>query len=225
MFENFRKNEITRAVFALGVLACCGAAHGQALVTASSPGAAVVTAAQNARQDLRQVALAVTFEDAGANLTYASALSFNAPGGGAELALRFRNGFSAIASVHAFHASQSGNSVPVNVLVSAAGPRYTLRPLGARHRVEIFAQGLIGRAYGFDGLYPSPTGTTSSAGSLAYELGGGLDLHCTRRLSVRALQVDWIRSELPNATNNIQNTLRLGVGVVFHTGPPKPPSQ
>jgi hypothetical protein len=33
--------------------------------------------------------------------------------------------------------------------------------------------------------------------------------------AMRAIQVDWIRIQFPNGATNIQNTLRLGTGVVL----------
>jgi len=167
--------------------------------------------------DRRQVALSLTYEDAGANLTYANPISFQSQGGGAELSFQFRRGFAAVASVNGFHTNQSGYSVPVNVIVEAFGPRYTFRPIGRRHPVNIFVEGLAGDANGFKGLYPNPNGPTTNANSLAYEAGGGMDIYFTPHVSIRLLQADWERTGLPNATNNVQNTLRVGIGVVLHT--------
>jgi hypothetical protein len=33
--------------------------------------------------------------------------------------------------------------------------------------------------------------------------------------ALRAFQANWLRTQLPNATTNVQNTLDLGAGVVF----------
>jgi hypothetical protein len=38
-----------------------------------------------------------------------------------------------------------------------------------------------------------------------------------RHLSVRLIEVNWLRTQLPNSTTNIQNDLELGAGIVFHT--------
>jgi len=246
MSESFLKNLPIRVVVALGVMACSTIASGQALPAATDPAAAAAAAtaaaAEKARAyasdaklyavqlkkylaDRRQFSLALTYEDAGANLTYADPISFQAQGGGAELAFQFRRGFAAVGTIHGFHTNQSGFSVPVNVLIEAFGPRYTFRPIGTKHPINIFAQGFVGEANGFKGLYPSPTGPTTNANSLAYEAGGGMDISYTPRFSIRLLQADWVRTGLPNATNNVQNTLRVGIGVVIHTArrPPDPP--
>ena len=246
MSESFLKNLPIRVIVALGVMACSSIATGQAIPAASDPtaaaAAATAAAAERAKAyasdakgyavqlkryliDRRQVGLSLTYEDAGANLTYANPISFQSQGGGAELSFQFRKGFAAVGSINGFHTNQSGYSVPVNVLVEAFGPRYTFRPIGRRHPINIFLQGLVGEANGFKGLYPNPNGATTNANSLAYEAGGGMDISYTPRFSIRLLQADWVRTGLPNATNNVQNTLRVGIGVVIHTArrPPDPP--
>jgi hypothetical protein len=221
----------TRVLIVVGIIGCTCRIHAQALPAATDPATA---AAQRARaiasdakvysahardylSDRREVSLAVTYEDSSANLTYASPLSFQTQGGGIELSARFRDGFGAVGSIHAFHTNESGHQVPVNVLVEAFGPRYTFRPRGNKHPLSLFIQGLIGEANGFDGLYPNASGPKTSASSVAYEPGGGIDVVYTPRLSIRVLQADWVRTGLPNATNNVQNTFRLGVGIVIHT--------
>jgi hypothetical protein len=85
-----------------------------------------------------------------------------------------------------------------------------------KHPVRFFGQALGGGARGFDGLYPEPSGPSTNASSYSLELGGGLDLELKRRrFDLRLLQVDWLRTGLPNATDNVQNTVRFGIGVVF----------
>jgi hypothetical protein len=37
----------------------------------------------------------------------------------------------------------------------------------------------------------------------------------SRHLAVRALDAAWLHTQLPNATTNAQNNVRLGPGVVF----------
>ena len=104
MSETFLKNLSIRVVVALGVMACSSMASGQALPAASDPAAAAAEKAKayasdakgyaiqvkNYFADRRQVALSLTYEDAGANLTYANPISFQSQGGGAELSFQFR---------------------------------------------------------------------------------------------------------------------------------------
>jgi hypothetical protein len=39
----------------------------------------------------------------------------------------------------------------------------------------------------------------------------------TRHVSLRVIQANWLRTQMPNATTNVQNNLLLGAGVVFHS--------
>ena len=52
---------------------------------------------------------------------------------------------------------------------------------------------------------------------LAYMAGGGLTLRLQPHLSLRAFEANWLRTQLPNSTTNVQNNLRLGAGVVVQS--------
>jgi len=45
--------------------------------------------------------------------------------------------------------------------------------------------------------------------------GGGMNIPVTRHISIRAIEADWLRTELPNNAANVQNNLRLGAGFVY----------
>ena len=70
------------------------------------------------------------------------------------------------------------------------------------------------RGSGFRSLFPSVSGAGSSASSLALQIGGGVDLKLSHYVAVRALEASWLRTQLPNSTNDRQNSLRLGAGLV-----------
>ena len=72
--------------------------------------------------------------------------------------------------------------------------------------------------HGFDGLYPATSRVTSSAGSLAIEAGGGVNLFLTKNLGVRLLEAEYVRTELPNTVSNTQNDMRLSFGFAYHLG-------
>jgi peptidoglycan-associated lipoprotein len=57
---------------------------------------------------------------------------------------------------------------------------------------------------------------SSSASSLALQAGGGMDLGLKRHVSLRLLQVDWLRTQLPNGGTNVQNHFRISTGVELH---------
>jgi hypothetical protein len=137
-------------------------------------------------------------------------------GAEAEVHIHIKGGFGVAGSFSETRSGNSGQGIPVNLVVFTLGPRYTSPKFGAKHAVTVFGEGLIGGANGFDGVYPKASGASPSATSHAFQTGGGIDIDIKPRFSIRVLQVDWLRTGLPNATNNIQNTVRFGIGVVFH---------
>ncbi len=84
-----------------------------------------------------------------------------------------------------------------------------------RHRYSVYGQALGGVANGMNSIFPASTGTTDSATSLASYVGGGLNAQWTRHVSVRAFEGGWLRTQLPNISSGVQNSLRLGAGVTF----------
>lgn len=55
--------------------------------------------------------------------------------------------------------------------------------------------------------------TRSTSSGIAAAFGGGLDIRASKRISIRAIQVDYN----PTHTNGYtQNNIRVGVGLVFH---------
>jgi hypothetical protein len=169
-----------------------------------------------ARAENRHVlSLALTFDSTGANITTAN--SFWLSGGSAELNASLVRGFGFTAGFMGLHTGNSGGGVPVNLFVETFGPSYSLRSRIGKHPATFFAHGLIGEANGFSGVYPKSTVPDSSANGLAAKVGGGLDLKVSHHLSVRLVEANWLRTQLPNSTTNVQNDLELGAGIVVHT--------
>jgi len=137
-------------------------------------------------------------------------------GGSGELGLNFKHGWGAAVDYTVTHASSIGMSgIPLTLSVVAAGPRYRWH---ANHRFSLYGEGLFGSGHGSNSLFPAPGGAVFSASSFALQVNGGLDYQITRHFGVRALDVGYLRTTLPNAVNNEQNTLRLGAGIVFRFG-------
>jgi peptidoglycan-associated lipoprotein len=155
------------------------------------------------------ISLALTYDTLGGHMTNAN--SFSTQGGAAELNYSFLRGFGATASVLGLHADSIGSGVPVNMVIVTFGPSYTY----GHRRASLFAHGLVGVAEGFQGLYPQGGVATSSANSLAVQTGGGVDVGLSRHVAVRLVQVEYVRTQLPNSLTNVQNNLRLGVGIVL----------
>jgi len=166
-------------------------------------------------EDGHVLSLAVTFDSTAANVTTAN--SFWLYGGSAEFNASLVRGFGVTAGFMGLHTGNSGGGVPINLVVETLGPSYSLRSRIGRHPVTFLAHGLLGEANGFSGVYPKSTGPDSSAHGFAAKVGGGLDLQVSHHLSVRLVEANWLRTQLPNSTTNIQNDLELGAGIVFHT--------
>ena len=123
---------------------------------------------------------------------------------------------------HANDISSLGQNL--TLITYVAGPRVTL-PHG---RFTPFGQILLGAAHGSDSYFPTPTGYTTSATSLAVQAGGGLDIAFRRRFAVRVPDVEFLRTSFPNGLNSYQNHIMIGAGLVMKFGsryaaPPPPP--
>src|ERR1700681_3097546 len=107
------------------------------------------------------------------------------------------------------------------------GPTVT----GKLGRSAIFAHALFGEAHSSLGAGVSvpiiggiSTGLTS-ANAFAMAFGGGIDIGLTRHLAIRAVQVDYIRTQfnaidalttgLSSSLGNRQNSFRYSTGIVF----------
>lgn len=140
-------------------------------------------------------------------------------GGSAEISAQYCRGFGLAGNVAGTQTGNTVNSgVGLSVVTVTFGPRYTFYyPLGVERKksLAIFGQGLVGSAWSFNSYFPSSTGATRDASSLALQVGGGIDFGLSGHRAIRAVQADWLRTQLPNGTTNVQNTLRLGAGSVF----------
>ena len=153
----------------------------------------------------------------------AGAADFRLYGGSIEVHADFFHGLGAVANVTEVHENTTSPLLaPLDLVTVTFGPRYTFAPKLGKRRVSVFAQALVGEANGFHSLFATgtgpaipPNGTTDSANSLAVQAGGGLDVRVTRRFSVRAFEADYLRTQLPNGSNNTQSNVRFAAGVVF----------
>ena len=138
---------------------------------------------------------------------------FSLQGGRADGSYRVFGRFSVAGEISGAHASNiTGSGVDLSLLTYMAGPRYSLQ---LKHGLKPFAQFLIGGVHGFDSTFPHPGGAVSSANSFAFTTGGGLDYGLSRHIGVRVVQIDYLKTYLPNNANDEQNSLRIGAGIVF----------
>ena len=123
---------------------------------------------------------------------------------------------------HANNISSLGQNL--TLLTYMAGPRIQY----GHHRVVPFLEGLVGGAHGGDSFFPSGSTYSTSANSLAYAAGGGLDLNLTHRIAIRPVEALYLHTSLPNGSTNVQHHLLTGAGIVIKFGgraplPPAPP--
>jgi peptidoglycan-associated lipoprotein len=103
------------------------------------------------------------------------------------------------------------NSSPYGLTLTTltAGPRLWI-PVPKLH---IFGQALFGFAHGSNSQFPHNNSFVPSANSFALDLGGGADYALGKRFAVRVLQLDYLRTSLPNNSTDWQNNLRIGAGL------------
>lgn len=161
--------------------------------------------------------LAMTYSAQRADLTTGS--NFWPQGGSAELTSTFFHGLGVAADVTGTHSENISPSGTGLTLVTATfGPTYTwAQPHHGKSswQWKFFGESLVGIANGVNSVFPNPNGPQTSANGLALQVGGGADLDLSRHFAVRLLQADWLRTQLPNATTNVQNSLQLSAGIVF----------
>lgn len=134
--------------------------------------------------------------------------------GSVEVEGPFYHGLGAVADIGGMYTGNIKSSrVGLDLVTATFGLRYTWVPM--KKRYEFFGQGLLGEANGFHGLFPTPTGAADSSNSMAVEAGGGMNVALSRRMALRAFEISWLRTQLPNSDTNVQNNVRFGAGVVF----------
>ena len=135
-------------------------------------------------------------------------------GGSIELGANVWNGLGIATDITGTHAGSIGSSGPPLSLVTVTfGPRYRWH---AGQHLSLYGEGLIGEANGFRSIFPTHSGSQADANGFAVQAGGGVDYRLSGRFVIRILDAGWWRTQLPNGTDNVQNNLRLGAGVVLH---------
>lgn len=136
-------------------------------------------------------------------------------GGSIQLGAQFWRGLGEVAEIAGEHkANVNSNGVGLDLLTATFGPRYTWAY--SHSRMSFYGQALVGEAFGMNGIFPGVSGAAANAYGLAFVLGGGVVYSLEHHLALRLIQADWLRTQLPNATTDVQNNLRLGVGLTIH---------
>ena len=158
----------------------------------------------------QEVDLAVTYLTQRSNLTPGQ--FFWRQGGVFELSAQGPHGFGIAMNIAGSEATNiRGTGIDLDSLTTTFGPRYTFH----HRKASVFGQGLIGESHAWNSLFPQAGGAVMSFNTFALQVGGGVDFRVGRHFAVRPIQADWVRTQFPNATTNVQNNLRLGAGVVL----------
>jgi len=177
------------------------------LLIAALLGAAMTASAQS------KIDASVSYELQRSNGPAGQCGCFNLQGGRADVSYQAFRRFAIAGEISGAHASNvTGSGLDLSLLTYMAGPRYSLH---LKHGLKPFAQFLAGGVHGFDSAFPHAGGALSSANSFAFSTGGGLDYGLSRHIAARAVQLDYLKTYLPNNASDEQNNLRLGVGIVF----------
>ena len=163
------------------------------------------------------VDVAATFSLEHAQVASTGTPGFWLRGGSADAAVTLYRGLGLAVNVTGENAANIGNNVGLSQIAVMAGPRYT-RSLPGLHRTQLFAEGLFGGIHAFDSVFPVSTETTSSAGGFSMQLGGGVNVRVAHGVSIRALEIDYVHTNLPNTNADSQNDLRLASGVSYRFG-------
>jgi opacity protein-like surface antigen len=144
--------------------------------------------------------------------------SFNMNGGEASLAYNATSWLGVVADYAGYRTSRldfrEGKDFKGNMWTYLFGPRISYRHLG---RFTTFTQTLFGIAHATSGTYEEGNQT-----NFAMTLGGGFDYRLSRRLSIRALQADYLLTRFKEHDDftftsvTTQNNLRLSTGLSFH---------
>jgi hypothetical protein len=176
---------------------------------------ATVSSAQNAPAPAPQKpALEIAFTYQGMHSDVVNGSGFWLQGGGAQIHGQFHGGWGAVADIAGAHiANINSSGVGLDLVTATFGPRYTWKP--ARARYSLYGQGLLGQAWGMNSVFPGPNGANTVANSMAVKAGGGMNLDLKRHLALRLPEVDYLRTQLPNSTTNVQNYLTIAAGIVL----------
>jgi hypothetical protein len=184
--------------------------------------------AQQARhgwtQQITSTDLAATYTTERAKIASSNCGCFWLNGGSINAGVTFYRGLGLAVNLTGEHASNITPGVNLGKVAYMAGPRYTFSTsrytsrLLKEHGTYVFGEGLFGGVHAFDSTFPGNSGTKASTDAFSMQLGGGFDIALARGFGIRALEADYVHTNLPNNGSNSQNDLRLAFGVSYNLG-------
>jgi peptidoglycan-associated lipoprotein len=163
--------------------------------------------------------LALTYTYIRSNAPPAGCGCFSLNGGSATFAWPISTGrFAIVGDITAATASNIANSdAGLTLSIFAGGVRY--EPRLGRSTLRPFGELLVGVAHSSGPFVQGQYSATNNANAaFAANMGGGLDMHLSRRFSLRLLEADYLLTTFDNLSNNHQNNVKLSVGIIFAFG-------
>lgn len=143
-------------------------------------------------------------------------------GAAVDAALTTPSGLGIAANLSGEHTSNVLPGVDINKVTYLLGPRFTRAVWSGqsrgsdKRRLQLFGEALVGGVHGFNGIYPAPGASTTSATAFAFQAGGGVNFYLSHHFGLRLAEADYVRTTLPNNSSDIQDDLRLAFGVTVH---------
>jgi len=132
-------------------------------------------------------------------------------GGGATVRFGLPYRLSAVADLSVVNTNNVPNTgFGLGLTTILGGAQYRL-PNG---RYTNYGQVLLGAVRGFDSVFPANSSNSPSA--FAYALGAGSEVKINRRFAARLIELDYLRTGLPNNSTNWQNHLKIASGLIVH---------
>jgi len=156
--------------------------------------------------------LAVTYSATRADVVGGS--NFWMQGGSLQAHSQIYRGLGLVGDLSGWHEGNIQSSgVSLDMVTTTFGPRYTWQPAHARY--TFYGQVLVGVANGFHSDFPTSFGVVPRSKSLAFKLGGGLNIALTPHVGLRAIEANWLRTQFPNSSTGVQNSCQLNTGLVL----------
>lgn len=159
--------------------------------------------------------LAMTYTTERAKTAPGTGDYFWVQGGSVDAGVTFYHGFGWAGNLTVEHGSRIAPGFSLRETDIMTGPRYTFRN-GSKHQRRLFVETLAGVTHATDNVFPTSKGLTNKASAFEWQAGGGLDIDIGKHVAVRAFEVDYLRTYLPNNGANIQDHIRLAFGVTYH---------
>jgi peptidoglycan-associated lipoprotein len=183
-------------------------------IAAVSAFSSVALAQAAPMQEVPRGELALGYSYVHSNVPPGGCGCFSLNGGNATFAWPIKSsGFALAGDITIAHGSASSTGDGVTLSTFTAGGRY--RPREGRSPWLPFGQVLLGFAHANGSLVAGANpGAANADASFAANIGGGLDLRTSPGFSIRIVEADYLLTTFDNGSNNHQNNVRVGAGVV-----------